>query len=204
MAQAAALQDLAALTAGGKAEAWRRRAIFDDDTGAAWQAPVRACLDEVLPCNKRCRCRNAGCQAGGCVRVHMSMVGVPRAVEVQMWVMQADRSSVDRANPRKFAASSCVQESMCGRAEGPCIALACMLLSRCAHALVAQSWVPVRWRLWWTLLGGCCRSARLRRAEQARRPVQRRVGTQHPLLRAYALIRALQIYPYCMRNALLA
>ena len=50
VAQAAALQDLAALAAGGKAEAWRRRAIFDDDTGAGWRAPVRACLDEVLPC----------------------------------------------------------------------------------------------------------------------------------------------------------
>ncbi|KAK9834971.1 hypothetical protein WJX81_000562 [Elliptochloris bilobata] len=45
--KAAALQDLGALAAGGKAEAWRRRAIFDDDTGAAWQAPVRVCLDEV-------------------------------------------------------------------------------------------------------------------------------------------------------------
>ena len=49
LTQAAALQDLGALAAGGAAEAWRRRAIFDDDTGGAWQTPVRVCLDEVMP-----------------------------------------------------------------------------------------------------------------------------------------------------------
>jgi hypothetical protein len=47
LAQAAALQDLAALAAPGAAEAWRRRAVFEDETGAAWQAAARACLDEV-------------------------------------------------------------------------------------------------------------------------------------------------------------
>jgi hypothetical protein len=44
--QGLALQDLAAM-AQEPSEHWRRAAIFGDESGAAWKAPVQACLDEV-------------------------------------------------------------------------------------------------------------------------------------------------------------
>ena len=45
--QALALQDLTHLSQGGASEAWRRAAIFDDESGQSWSTAVQQCLGEV-------------------------------------------------------------------------------------------------------------------------------------------------------------